>query len=99
MGTDKHRERIVAALRALLNERDPIGVRDEGDGPDDEYDCILVGLLGQLERGASANDLATYLQQLFRDHFGLTGPGYPIWWAERIVARYRSDRANPGECL
>jgi hypothetical protein len=91
------RDREVAGLRALLNEWDRVGVREGGDGPDDEYDCILVGVLGRLQRGVSAYDLATYLQQQLRDHFGIARANRPICWAERLVAWHRSGSTEPGE--
>lgn len=57
-------------LQRLLNEWDPIGVMSGEDAPADEYDC-LSGVLGQLHKGASREQLAAYLREQLRRHFGL----------------------------
>jgi hypothetical protein len=72
-------------LRGLLNEWDPIGVG--GDGPKDEYDCLLWPVMRQLEADAPPEELTAFLAAELEEHFGLPGD------AERIatfVARARA---------
>jgi len=57
-------------LRRLLNEWDPIGVMSGEDAPSEEYDC-LFGVLGQLHKGASREQLAAYLSEQLVHHFDL----------------------------
>jgi hypothetical protein len=57
------RARFPAIRRVLLEEWDPIGVRDEPDAQD-EYDGYAFALYGLLARGATDDDLAEYLAQV-----------------------------------
>jgi hypothetical protein len=84
----------VAELRTLLNDWDPLGVRGDNAGPADEYDCLIWGLLGQLQRGAAAYAIASYLQKELIEHYGVTGAYHPMHFAERLVEWYRT-RAHP----
>jgi hypothetical protein len=64
------RDRGEDELRALLMAAwDPIGVKDEPLAAD-EYDSYMLPLARKLREGASADDVATYL-----DRVG-TGMGY-----------------------
>jgi hypothetical protein len=76
-----------------------VEVREGGDGPDDEYDCILVGVLGRLQRGVSAYDLATHLQQQLRDHFGIARANRPICGAEASWPGIAQAARSPGNRL
>jgi hypothetical protein len=83
----RRRER---ALRALLNEWDPIGVAL--DGPEDEYDCLIAPVLQRLKDGVPAAELTAFLATQLEEHFGLRGDATDIvefatrakaWFAER----------------
>jgi hypothetical protein len=65
------RERGERELRALLYEWDPVGVAEEPDWPGDEYDDFVAPLRERLERGATAGELAIFLEQQVSDHVGL----------------------------
>jgi hypothetical protein len=65
------RERGERELRALLYEWDPVGVAPEPDWPGDEYDDFVAPLREKLERGATAGELAVFLEQQVKDHIGL----------------------------
>ena len=56
-----------AGIRHLLLEWNPI----DADGlPEDEYDCLISPLHHRLHSGATAEQLADYLTQEIREHFG-----------------------------
>lgn len=57
-------------LRQLLNDWDPIGVRNLS-AHDDEYDCLLGPLLSRLMTGAAPDEVAAFLRQRIEGHFGL----------------------------
>ncbi len=38
--------------------------------PEDEYDCVIDPLLGMLERNATEREIASFLEDQVRDHFG-----------------------------
>jgi hypothetical protein len=61
----------VSELRELLLHWDPIGVADEPDWPDDEYDAFLEPLEERLRAGASQEELTRFLEAAVRDHLGL----------------------------
>ena len=82
-------------LRALLNEWDPIGLRDFGEDPGDEYDCMHEGLLLRLERGESSDEIEQFLARELREHFGLNpDPLDPAGFAIRLSEWHRA-RARP----
>jgi hypothetical protein len=70
----RHKEALRSKqreLRHLLNDWDPIGVYGPGsEAPVDEYDC-LRGVVGMLRGGSSDPNLASYLREELRDHFGI----------------------------
>ena len=78
-------------LQRLLNEWDPIGVRPDLGGPDDEYSCLYVPLMDRLHSGAPAQEIAEFLRSDLRGHFGLD-PTYskPEAFADRLVDWYSS---------
>jgi hypothetical protein len=57
------RARFPAIRRVLLDEWDPIGVRDE-PAAQCEYDGYALALYGLLARGATDDDLAEYLAEV-----------------------------------
>lgn len=59
-------------IRALWCEFDPIGVVNSLSGPDDEYDGYLGPSLRLLERGATVEEIASYLAKVTLDHMGLS---------------------------
>jgi hypothetical protein len=65
------RERGEDELRALLYEWDPVGVAQEPDWPGDEYDDFVAPLHQKLLGGASAGELAIFLDEQVREHIGL----------------------------
>jgi hypothetical protein len=58
-------------LRELLLRWDPIGVADEPDWPEDEYDAFLAPVTERLRAGASEEELTSFLETAVRDHLGL----------------------------
>jgi hypothetical protein len=62
-------------VRAALAAWDPIP-----GSPEDEYDCLIWPSIKRLDAGAERDDLADWLSDELRDHFGLassraeTGP-------------------------
>lgn len=78
---------------------DPIGLLQPGQKWDDdecrpfadEYDSYLVQAVGQLRRGVSEAEVATYLIKIESDHMGL-GPGRGAKArAEAVVAAIAAD--------
>ncbi|MEV0839900.1 hypothetical protein AB0I55_10110 [Actinocatenispora sera] len=73
-------------IRRALNAWDPIGV---GDLVDDEYDCLVVPLLRRLHDGADASQIADFLHDELRDHFGLDPARYDLGaFAAGVVASW-----------
>jgi hypothetical protein len=80
------RERGADELRELLYEWDPIGVSQEPNWPADEYDGLLDPLRERLEAGATAGELAIFLEAHVSDHMGLNpDPDREERFAARIV--------------
>jgi hypothetical protein len=65
-----YRSRLPAIRRVLLEEWDPIGVRDEPDAQE-AYDGYTLALYGLLARGATDDDLAQYLAEVAMVWLGL----------------------------
>ena len=88
------RERGEGELRVLLYEWDPVGVSHEPDWPADEYDELLEPLRERLARGATAGELAIFLEAHVREHIGLEPDvDREERFAERLVAWWaRRDR-------
>ncbi len=67
--------------RALLEEWDPIGVRDFHEASD-EYDGYVGAVCSLLTRDCSAEDLFDFLWRIETQHMGLPGD----WSATRAFA-------------
>jgi hypothetical protein len=90
------RERGERELRALLYQWDPVGVAQEPDWPGDEYDDFVVPLREKLDSGATAGELAVFLEQEVRDHVGLEpDPDREERFAARLVD-WHAARASGG---
>jgi hypothetical protein len=85
-------ERGEAELRALLYEWDPIGVSAEPDWPGDEYDDLVGPLHDRLDQGATAGELAIFLEQHVTEHIGIEADAdreerfaarLVTWWSGR----------------
>jgi hypothetical protein len=75
--------------RVLVDIWDPIGVRDALGPNNDEYDCCVDHVAGQLIRGATDDELADYLYRQASEHMGLTNSKEA---AVRTVAALREIR-------
>lgn len=76
----------VRGLQRMLNEWDPIGVRPELGGPDDEYSCLYSPLLTRLAGGEDAAEIALFLRSELEGHFGLNADySQPEVFAGRLV--------------
>jgi len=53
-------------IRNFFNDWDPIP-----GSPDDEYDCVVDGVVTALHRGASAEELAHLISSKFAEHIGM----------------------------
>src|SRR5687768_6066994 len=64
---DRHRVRIEdlqdKIRRVLMDEWDPIGVKDIPEAAD-EYDCYIGEIYGLIQRGASAGEISEHLRRL-----------------------------------
>ncbi len=70
----------------MLNEWDPIGVRPDSGGPDDEYSCLYAPLLDRLAGGGDAAEIALYLRAELEGHFGQAADySRPEAFARRLV--------------
>lgn len=76
----------LRGLQRMLNEWDPIGVRPELGGPDDEYSCLYSPLLERLANGEDAAEIALFLRAELEGHFGLDATySRPDAFASRLV--------------
>lgn len=87
-GRDRRRElrgkgrQTQDTIRRFLLEWDAIGA----GVPDDEYDCMIGPLYGLVSREATRAEIATWLAEYRRDHFGLPAdPEADAVLAERLV--------------
>lgn len=84
-------DRGEAELRSLLYEWDPVGVSNEPDWPDDEYDELLAPLRERLAGGATAGEIAIFLERHVAEHIGLQPDAdREERFAERLVAWWPS---------
>jgi hypothetical protein len=89
-------DRIAAAhdwrgLQRMLNQWDPIGVRPELGGPDDEYSCLYASLMGRLAGGERTDEIAMFLRSELEDHFGVDADySHPEAFAVRLVDWFAS---------
>ena len=72
--SDRERAREIQAsiARLLMEEWDPIGVRDAPEATG-EYDAYVGGVYRLLASGASTESIAEHLAAIERDHMGLEG--------------------------
>ena len=69
---------VRSALNQLFEERDPIGMYQDSDGPGPgEYDCLTDVSLAGLQAGADASGLRWILESELAGHFGLPGQAVP----------------------
>lgn len=68
MATRNWKSDVEAIRKILLTEWDPIGC----GVPDDEYDSYIGGIYGEIQRGATALQLAEYLSAIESGAMGLT---------------------------
>lgn len=66
----KNPSRFRAVRAVLLEIWDPIGI-GEVNAAQDEYDAYVPGILRLLEKGASRDDLASYLSDIATTQMGL----------------------------
>jgi hypothetical protein len=89
MGTPK--PKMAASLRAirsvLLQDWDPIGVRDTAEAQD-EYDSYSMPLYSFLRHRPSEKELVDHLYRLETEHMGLTrsGRGHLAPIAQKLLA-------------
>lgn len=64
-------KQLVAPVREVLfRQWDPIGVAAFPNWPDDEYDSYIPGVIGLLQHGPTAGELATYLDRIAHERMG-----------------------------
>jgi hypothetical protein len=64
--------KLVAPVREVLfRQWDPIGVAGLPNWPDDEYDAYVASVIGLLQRRATAEELAAYLDGVTHDRIGM----------------------------
>jgi hypothetical protein len=92
-------EQLMAGLRRLIDEWDPIGAYDAAtDAPPDEYDCLRAPVMGMLSRGVDAAAVAQFLERELREHFGLDPrPARPEEFAARLVRWFRTEASSSGQ--
>lgn len=79
---------------------DPIGLRDFGGTPDDEYDSYLLQAAGLLWNGSSEGEVADYLVDVETKHMGLVDAQAAQQRSENAVSalsRYVSELRNRQE--
>lgn len=87
-----------AELRSLVNEWDPLGVfGDDAPGLPDEYDCVVGPVLGILDAGGGAEEVARFLARHVAEHM-VGEPSRPPTAGERTfatkVARWYEERTG-----
>jgi hypothetical protein len=77
----------------LVNDWDFLRVMPLGF-PKDEYDCIVGSLLSKLQQGASEEEIAKFVDQELRNHYGLREPSGIPEFSRRVVRWFRSEAAK-----
>jgi hypothetical protein len=88
----KHRRRTRGKrdqLLTLLNGWDPAGLVHSG-GPRDVYDILIDDLLGLLERDASKEEIAAFLEARTSDQFGVRPEG-STQFATKTISWFRIE--------
>lgn len=62
-----------AIRQILLEEWDPIGIKDFPDAPQDEYDSYISGIYHRLINRVPRHELFDYLWEIENDYMGLSG--------------------------
>lgn len=97
----------VVELRARLVEWDVLGVYQDEDGPDDdyEYDDLIWPILRWLEDGVDARALSAHIDGILRRSYGLDGESGVaqtafaqslVQWWESSVGSHRSHSFRRG---
>ncbi len=73
-------------LLTLVNGWDPAGRLGAG-APRSEYDSFIDSLMDLLSRGATSDEIASFLEREVRDHFGAT-PKDTEHFAKKAIAWY-----------
>jgi hypothetical protein len=90
------RDQGVDQLRELLHGWDPIGVAQEPDWPGDEYDELIEPLHARLAAGATAGELAVFLERHVTGHIGLDPDvDREERFATRLVDWWRAEAPAP----
>jgi hypothetical protein len=84
------RPELLAEVRALVWDWDPVGLASLGS-PRDEYDCLVGPIASALVHGLSSRELAARLRTKISDHFGVQPPSTTarfasearVWYATR----------------
>jgi len=63
-----------SAIRRIIQDWQPLGF----PVPEDEYDCLVLQLIGLKHAGGSGDDVVLKIKDEIEDHFGLG----PVPWAE-----------------
>jgi hypothetical protein len=92
--SDREEAKRCTALvrRALLEEWDPIGVKDSPHAQD-EYDAYVSEVVALVTRHATSEEIFGYLWWLETEHMGLDGD----WSATQKVARALCDLCDQPE--
>ena len=84
-------------LRDLAWDWDPIGVREQREDIDDEYDCVLNQLISLLARGAGRDDIVAFLERELTDQFGIDpAPPREAQFAAEAMSWWERRRDNLG---
>ena len=76
--------------RILWEEWDPLGVYNEADFMDDEYEAYVPAVIALLDEGKDATHIASHLATIARDQMGLTDAQPDMRVAELLVDVYHS---------
>lgn len=75
-------------IRSLVNDWDPIDLITYG-APEDEYECVVGPLISLLEQSSTSEEIASFLECEFAEHFGVPGVDASAF-AERARLWYRT---------
>ncbi len=78
----------------LWTQWDPIGVREMGDWPDDEYDGYVWPLIGKIMQGEGPDKIADYLDWASNEHMGCPRPRELNLAIARELAALRSEQTD-----
>lgn len=78
--------------RLLWDCWDPIGVNNETDWLNDEYDSYAMTIFGMLHSGASRDDIVDYLRWAETEHMGLSPSDIHEATADAILKIHREAK-------